>query len=91
MDQNQPLFTFYIQRTIRENRSSLKNTETFYDDIMEGGHLLWKKYFLWAKYGQTLSSIVERLKQDLVKETDEMKQIRKYGKKFGFPLLVVKE
>ena len=46
MEQHQDLFTFYIQRSIRENRSTLSKTEPFYQEIMDGGRLLWKKYFL---------------------------------------------
>ena len=85
------LFVFYIKQSIRKNISTISTTDKEVDDIKKGGKLLWKKYYKKTEEGEELSSVVERLKKDLVLFSPESLFLRAYGKKYGYPMLNVLE
>lgn len=88
-----PLITC-VKQCINENKTKISPTHPKYKMIRRGASLLWQNYFRYAdETDQTteilepLSSVVERLRQDLQRESDETLAIMAYGALFGLPLL----
>ena len=84
MDAHSVLLAEYVRKTILSQGDIIIKTDPNYLNIKQAINILWKNYFIFAFNGKELiSSVVSRLKLDLLNEIDESKCIFEYIDKFG--------
>jgi len=84
MDAHSVLLAEYVRKTILSQGDTIIKTDPNYQNIKQAINILWKKYFIFAFNGKELiSSVVSRLKLDLLNDMEESKYIFEYIDKFG--------
>lgn len=78
-DQYGDLVALFVKRSITHNLTESNPTK----QIVEGGNLLWHKYFRMVHYGHPLSFVRRNLKCDLEKHDKKSSDMRAYIKKFN--------
>jgi len=87
-----------IRRCLKENKSKIPVHHPQCSTIKHGASLLWRNYFRYADKDddtteilEPLSSVVQRLCNDLKENSEDVRCIKEYGAMFGLPLLRLAE